>query len=121
VGGEDNEAHGGDEFWEWLKEKKEELAEKQDLLKKPGEMQLAVPRIGRLDTLKALQVAWEEKGISSTLDVVKGVKHDSRGVLDVVLRTGISKATYKSTTTISNLISNFSKSDKTYKSVYKIN
>ena len=40
-------------------------------------MQLAVPRIGRLDTLKALQVAWEE-------DVVNGVKHDSRGVLDVV-------------------------------------
>lgn len=84
VGGEDNAVHGGDEFWEWLKEKKEELAEKQDFLKKPGEMQLAVPRIGRLDTLKALQVAWEEEGISSTLDVVKGVKHDSRGVLDVV-------------------------------------
>lgn len=84
VGGADNEVHGGDGFWKWLQEKKDDLADEQGILKKPGERNVAAPRTGRLDTLKVLQMAWEEEGITSWLDVIEGVKHDSRGVLGKV-------------------------------------
>jgi predicted esterase len=84
VGGADNVVHGGDEFWKWLEGKKEELKKEKGLSEKSGDAKTAVPRMGRLDVLKALQKTWQEDGISSRLDVVDGVKHDSGGVLEVV-------------------------------------
>jgi len=82
VGGEDNLVHGGDEFCEWLEGKKKELTKDKINANmannEPGRLML-----GRLDTLKALQLAWQE-GISPNLEIVDGLKHDSGGVLDVV-------------------------------------
>jgi hypothetical protein len=84
VGGADNMVHGGDEFWKWLEEKKDELKKEKGLSERDSDSKTAAPRMGRLDVLKALQKVWQEVGISSTLDVVDGIKHDSGGVLDVV-------------------------------------
>ncbi|KAN0091694.1 poly hydrolase [Hyaloscypha variabilis] len=83
VGSEDNVVHGGEEFWDWLQEKKKEFAREKgnSSEEKPGSGRL---RVGRLDTLKALQLAWQEEGITSSLEVVEGVGHDSGGVLEVV-------------------------------------
>jgi hypothetical protein len=43
-----------------------------------------VMKPGQFDTLKKLQEEWNKDGIVTRLDVVDGVKHDSRGVHSVV-------------------------------------
>ncbi|KAE9367205.1 alpha/beta-hydrolase [Stipitochalara longipes BDJ] len=83
VGGEDNVVHGGDEFWEWLQEKKKKLA-RDEGSSNAEKGEAGRLRLGRVDTLKALQDAWKDEGIASNLEIVAGVRHDSGGVLDVV-------------------------------------
>jgi hypothetical protein len=61
-------------------QRKQELAREKEISKTTGDDDLGKPRVGRLDGMKALQLAWQTDGIDSKLDVVDGVKHDSGGV-----------------------------------------
>jgi predicted peptidase len=84
VGPEDNVVHGGDEFWKWLQEKKQELAREKGIPKAISDVDQGKPRIGRLDGMKALQLTLQADRTDSKLDVADGVQHDSGGVLHVV-------------------------------------
>jgi predicted esterase len=85
VGSEDNVVHGVVGFWEWLEREKKKLVKEQGASFTQNNPGLSRPRMGRLDGLKKLQLMWQEAGITSRLDVVDGLGHDSGGVLDAVL------------------------------------
>jgi poly(3-hydroxybutyrate) depolymerase len=86
VGGDDNEVHGGEEFWKWLAEKKEESLKGSGRIEtEAGSKKLEAMSEGRVITLKKVQSEWEKDGIFAQLNIVDGVKHDSAGVLPTVI------------------------------------
>ena len=84
VGSEDNAIHRRDEFRKWLGEKKKEFAKEEEILKMPSNAKLGEPKMGRLHSLKAFWIPWQEDRINSTVEVVEGVRHGSGAVLAVV-------------------------------------
>lgn len=61
VGGEDNAVHGGDEFWEWLEEKKKDFTgEKGSSM--TGSTEMGRIRMGRLDALIACSSSGKRRG-----------------------------------------------------------
>ncbi|KAJ5949922.1 hypothetical protein N7454_001506 [Penicillium verhagenii] len=71
VGSEDNEIHGGDEFWNWLQKVKGKEG------KSSEGVNLATMSQGRLQTLQGLQAVWENDSIESQLDIVEGAAHEA--------------------------------------------
>ena len=84
IGAEDNFIHGGSEFWTWLAMRKKQLKQEVEAEGTQSEKieseQLTPPRKGRVDTLRELHEAWKGHNISSSLEIVPGVAHDSSGV-----------------------------------------
>lgn len=70
VGSEDNQVHGGSEFWAWMKKVKG---------KENNAAKDSVPTMtqGRLQTLQSLQASWAQDGIESRLDIVTDAGHES--------------------------------------------
>lgn len=71
VGSEDNQIHGGKEFWTWLQRYKNE-AENQ---REPGA--LDTMNRGRTETLDYLHNTWKGYGIDSQLEIVQGISHEA--------------------------------------------
>ena len=70
VGSEDNQVHGGSEFWDWMKKMKGKgSSAKED--------SVATMTQGRLQTLQGLKGSWAQDGIESRLDIVPGAGHES--------------------------------------------
>ena len=87
IGSDDNVIHGGEGFWEWVREmkKKRKNGATKDGEEDDEEGGLEHMRQGRLDTIKDLQAGWAEEGIQAGLDVVEGMGHDGRPARGVVL------------------------------------
>ncbi len=68
VGSADNVVHGGEEFWEWVREMKGKArnGERTNGKEDDDEGGLEGMRQGRVDTIKELRAAWAEGGNSST-------------------------------------------------------
>ncbi|KAF9890459.1 hypothetical protein FE257_005864 [Aspergillus nanangensis] len=71
VGSEDNQIHGGKEFWAWLQQHKKKAENPQE----PGALDGMDQ--GRLQTLEDLHKAWKEDGIGSHLKIVPGISHEA--------------------------------------------
>ncbi|TVY84448.1 hypothetical protein LSUE1_G003798 [Lachnellula suecica] len=84
VGSEDNEVHGGKDFWAWRDEMNDTSRPKK-IGKSSGGDGMETMRMGRLETLQKLQESWRVDGIEAQLDIIPGVAHNSEGVLDAVL------------------------------------
>ncbi|KAJ9607629.1 hypothetical protein H2200_007707 [Cladophialophora chaetospira] len=87
VGDQDNVLHGGEKFWEWVREMKAKAPGKDGSLegKAADEGGLEGMRQGRVDTIRELQAKWRQEGIDAHLDVVEGMGHDSKPARGVVL------------------------------------
>lgn len=72
VGSEDNQVHGGKEFWTWLQEVKNKVGSYQQ------NRSVATIELGRLQILQDLQRSWTQEGIDSRLDVIEGISHEAK-------------------------------------------
>lgn len=88
VGSEDNALHGGEEFWEWVREMKARMKKTTTVdsenKEKEGEG-LGDMRKGRLDTLRELQALWKQDNIEARLDIVEGMAHEEGPARQIVL------------------------------------
>ncbi|KAI1330925.1 alpha/beta-hydrolase [Xylariaceae sp. FL0255] len=71
VGSLDNEVHGGEEFWEWLRKQKRQ-GDDSKATKSSGTQK----REGRLQSLKRLHEAWRDVGIDAEFHVVEDAAHE---------------------------------------------
>ncbi|KAJ5701193.1 hypothetical protein N7488_008741 [Penicillium malachiteum] len=67
VGDEDNEVHGGNDFWTWL----------QKVQGKESDTTRQISNQGRLQVVRYLHAAWELDDINCQLDVVPGAAHEA--------------------------------------------
>ena len=113
VGEQDNQVHGGEEFWQWIAEMKGKAkarpkrqlesancADEEGILER-DESGLVPMRQGRLDTIRELQARWKEQGIEASLEIVPGMGHESMLARGAVLEF-LGREILKSTTGIDN-------------------
>jgi poly(3-hydroxybutyrate) depolymerase len=87
IGGEDNQVHGGEEFWKWVRQMKaQRLGKGGNEAGEKSQTELVEMDRGRLDSLRDLQKRWQQDGIETKLDVVEGVMHSSSKTREPVLR-----------------------------------
>ncbi|KAJ5715421.1 uncharacterized protein N7483_012602 [Penicillium malachiteum] len=67
VGDEDNEVHGGNDFWTWL----------QKVQGKESDTTRQITNQGRLQVVRHLHAAWASDDINCQLDVVPGAAHEA--------------------------------------------
>ncbi|OCT52260.1 poly(aspartic acid) hydrolase [Cladophialophora carrionii] len=105
VGREDNVLHGGNGFWEWVREfkakaKAKERERSKAMIGENGAMAehgiehgdaaeqsagLEDMRQGRLDTITELHALWRDQGIHARLDIIEGMAHEQKPARGVVL------------------------------------
>jgi hypothetical protein len=75
LGAEDVVAHGGEEFWRWLREVEGDYLSQGGMGGRESR-----GRRGRREHLQDLQRSLESSGVDVELEVVDGVAHDAAGV-----------------------------------------
>jgi predicted esterase len=89
IGSEDTSVHGGEEFWDWVREMKSQRRGKNNE-EDVDEGGLDRMTKGRLESLRELQASWKELGIEAGMEIIQGMKHtetSARGVVLEFLRT----------------------------------